>query len=79
MSVVYDKLLNMKFSAVKIQVAKNSKSYNLVSYPEMPTTKESTRNTLTSIKVTVLPLNYAVYPWSKHCECALVQILATDV
>ena len=25
----------------------------------------------TSIKVTILPLTYAVYPWSEHCECAL--------
>ena len=27
----------------------------------------------TSIKVTVLPLTFAVYPWSEHCEFALIQ------
>ena len=27
----------------------------------------------TSIKVSVLPLAYAVYIWSEHCECALMQ------
>ena len=26
-----------------------------------------------SIKVTVLPLTYAVHPWSEYCECALMQ------
>ena len=27
----------------------------------------------TSIKMTVLPLTYAVHPWSEHCECSLMQ------
>ena len=27
----------------------------------------------TSIKVTVLPLTYAVYSWSEHYKCALMQ------
>ena len=27
----------------------------------------------TPIKVTALPLTYAVYPWSEHCECVLRQ------
>ena len=27
----------------------------------------------TSIKVTALPLIYAVYPWSEHCEFLLMQ------
>ena len=27
----------------------------------------------TSIKVTGLPLTYAVHPWSEQCECTLMQ------
>ena len=26
-----------------------------------------------SIVVRVLPLTYVLYPWSEHCECALMQ------
>ena len=36
-------------------------------YPEMAVIQVLT------IKVTVLPLTYAVYPWSEYCECAMMQ------
>ena len=32
----------------------------------------------TSIKVTVLPLTSAVYPWFEHCECTLCSLSGYD-
>ena len=51
--------------------------FGTTSHPEMFIHTKHTDFELTSgdtsIKVAVLPLTYAMYSWSEHCESALMQ------